>query len=272
MSFVKRPIIVIGSKGMLGQMVVSYFTKRGFNVIPVTERFEEDTKWDFIDAINQYDNGIIFNCVGRIKQKTENEKDLLWSNTILPLALVHHLKPAITIVHPSTDCVFDAHTNIPYPISAVQNATDSYGWSKRLAEVVLKNRKNTFIIRVSIIGPDKNPHGKGLLAWFLSNKPKSSLKGFTNHLWNGITTLEWCKQIEEQLKNHDLNAPSKLLQLGTRDHLSKYHMLELFQKFYSTDYKIDAFEAAEKIDRRLEPVIICKSLKEQLTELVNYNL
>lgn len=255
---------------MLGQMVVAYYTHKGYKVIPVYERFEEDTKWDLINTINQYDNGIIFNCVGRIKQKTENEKDLLWSNTILPLTLVHHLKPSITIVHPSTDCVFNAQTNVPYPVNALPDAIDSYGWSKRLAEVVLKNRSNTFIIRVSIIGPDRNSNGKGLLAWFLSNKPSSKLKGFTNHLWNGITTLEWCKQIESQLQCHDLNSSCQLLQLGTSDHHSKFQMLELFQKYYSTDYIIEPFEAPAKIDRRLVPVIVCKPLNEQLQELRNY--
>src|SRR5574337_876940 len=96
-----RPIIVLGPNGMLGQMVHKYFTNLGYKVVPVNERFEEDTKWAFLNAILIYPNAIVFNCIGRIKQKTTNEKDLLWSNTILPLMLVRYLLPGQTIVHPS---------------------------------------------------------------------------------------------------------------------------------------------------------------------------
>lgn len=266
----KRPILVLGPNGMLGQMVVTYFKKAGLMVLPVSERFEENTREKLFAGINQYENAILFNCIGRIKQKTENEKDLLWSNTILPLALAHQLKPTISIIHPSTDCVFDAKTNVPYPVNTAPNATDSYGWSKRLAESALLGRNNTVIVRVSIIGPDINPDGKGLLAWFLSNKPASRLRGFTNHLWNGITTLEWCKQVNEQLQSTDPNTTCKLLQLGTKEYHSKFQMLELFQKYYQTNHTIDAFEAAEKTDRRLEPGIVCKPLEEQIKEMINY--
>ncbi|MBL7892586.1 MAG: sugar nucleotide-binding protein [Bacteroidia bacterium] len=271
MSFLKRPILVIGSKGMLGQMVVSYFTNKGFKVIPINERFEEETKWDFINAINQYDDGIIFNCVGRIKQKTENEKDLLWSNTILPLALVHHLKSTITIVHPSTDCVFDGLAGRPYAIHENTNAKDSYGWSKILGEEILLKRPNTFITRVSIIGPDKNTSAKGLLGWFLSNPHGSPLSGYTNHLWNGITTLEWCKQVETYAINENLLGKScMMIQFGTKEWYSKYQLLLLFQKYYRTNFTIQPKLTETGVDRRLVPDIISKTLEEQLAELISF--
>lgn len=270
MSAVKPIIQVIGANGMLGQMVVKHFTSKGFTVLAIDERFEENTKWQLLHKINQHKNSVLINCIGRIKQKTNSETDLLWANATLPLALANSLDESITLIHPSTDCVFDGQTNQPYSITTPPNAMDSYGWSKRLGEVALMARKNTFIVRVSIIGPDNNKAGKGLLAWFLSNPQGVELKGFTNHLWNGITTLEWCKQVEVLIAKNE-NKNCELIQLGTNESYSKYEMLLLFQKYYKSTFVITPFEAAEKIDRRLKPTVICKDLDKQLTDLISTN-
>src|SRR5437588_2337824 len=157
-----RPIIILGSNGMLGQMANYYFRRQRHKVIAVTERFEELTKWSFISFLVQYPESIVINCIGRIKQKTDDEKDLLWTNAILPLTLSRYLLPTQTIVHPSTDCVFSGVAGRPYSVNNETDARDSYGWSKILGEEALKNRANTLIPRVSIIGPDKNKKAKGL--------------------------------------------------------------------------------------------------------------
>src|ERR1035437_8494613 len=234
----KKTIVVLGPHGMLGQMVVSWFSHKGYRVIPYEGRFEENSKWLFLNSLNEQEDVIVINCIGKIKQKSTNELDLIWSNSILPLALCEHLKRSVCLIHPSTDCVFDGLTDTPYATNSVPNALDSYGWSKRLGECALSNRPNTFILRVSIIGPDKNPEGKGLLAWFLSNKAGAHLNGFTNHLWNGITTLEWCQQVEKIIHNNIPARPCELIQLGTKEYFTKYQMLELFQKIYQTDFTI----------------------------------
>jgi len=264
----KKTVVIIGPNGMLGQMAVDYFSKREYETIPIQMRFEENTKWDFIDSINKQEKCIVINCIGRIKQKTDDERDLLWSNTVLPLALSAHLKPSIHLIHPSTDCVYDGQTNVPYDTDFAPNARDSYGWSKILAEKAVLGRPNSYIMRVSIIGPDKNPKGKGLLAWFLSNPSKSRLKGYVNHHWNGITTLEWCIQAEKIIQNlNPIQEPCRLLQLGTTENHTKLGMLELFQKHFHTDFQIDSFTSSECIDRRLKPSVECKTLSEQLIEL-----
>lgn len=266
-----RTIVVLGPNGMLGQMVVSYFIQKGYNVVSVKERFEEESKWEFLNNIIKYPGSVVFNCVGRIKQKTIDEKDLLWSNTILPLTLARYLLPTQTLVHPSTDCVFDGLAGRPYLISDDTNAKDSYGWSKILGEEALLNRSNTLITRVSIIGPDRNKSAKGLLGWFLSNAKGSKLNGYTNHLWNGITTLEWCKQVEMYALIRDLSGkPCELMQFGTKKWHSKYEILLMLQKYYQTDFLIEPKATEQGVDRRLEPEIMVKALEEQVAELVSF--
>ncbi|TAN12522.1 MAG: NAD-dependent epimerase/dehydratase family protein [Chitinophagaceae bacterium] len=268
----KRPIIVLGSKGMLGQMVYSYFSKSGFSLHEVQHRFDPKEREKFIDDILAYPDAIIINCIGKIKQKTDDENEILMVNTLLPLALKTHLLPTQTLVHPSTDCVYNGNAIEPYSIMSVPNAIDTYGWSKRLAEEVLRGRPNTIIFRVSIIGPDKNPEGKGLLAWFLNNNEGTKLRGYLNHLWNGITTLEWCKQIVHLLASKDLNDKTIFEIGGTSEYYNKCELLQLFQRTFNTKYDILPFLTPNPVNHLMIPTLISKNFEEQLRELKNYTL
>jgi dTDP-4-dehydrorhamnose reductase len=189
-----KKIIVLGSKGMLGQMVIKYFGALGYSTIEFNERISEHTIFPIIKSINKLDDSVVINCIGKIKQKSDDVFTLLWSNSILPMELSRSLKKTHFLIQPSTDCVFTGNRAQSYDVNDFNDAEDVYGWSKSLGEHVLQHRTNTLIVRVSIIGPDYNSD-KGLLSWFLNLEEGSTVNGFTNHFWNGITTLEWCKRI-----------------------------------------------------------------------------
>ena len=268
-----KKIIVLGSKGMLGQMVKLYFTNEKFEVIVFDKRFTENNFISYFDELNSFEDGIVINCIGRIKQKSEEAFDLLWANSILPLSLARSLKSSHILIHPSTDCVFDGLTDKPYNFSDFHSASDVYGWSKSLGETAVTNMANSLIVRVSIIGPDSNSN-KGLLSWFLNNPSGTILNGFTNHFWNGITTLEWCKRIHEIIINENtLNQFMKqgLIQLGTKEIYSKYEMLRIFKKVFQKDYEIKPQES-QYINRCLQSLIESKSLEIQLNELRTFQL
>jgi dTDP-4-dehydrorhamnose reductase len=265
----KQKIIILGSKGMLGQMVKKYFEREGFDITCFDQRFEYGKRSEYAGFLKSLKSGYLINCIGRIRQKTNNITDLLFANAILPSELRNTLREDIILINPSTDCVFNGKMGSPYPAGHVADAEDEYGWSKRLGEVVLEGRQNTLVPRVSIIGPDNNPAGKGLLAWVKSNPRGSSIKGYTNHLWNGITTLEWCRQVHHFIINNQ-NFPYRLIQFGTEDQYSKYQMLLLFNEIFKLGLLVEPLETPESIDRRLLPDITCKPLPEQLLELESY--
>lgn len=264
-------IVVLGSRGMLGQMAVRYFHDCSYEVIAVPMRYELGNRQELMSAISEHPGAVIINAIGKIKQKSEAVDDLLWANAVLPLDLANTLREDQFLVHASTDCVFSGVDGRAYVPTDVPNANDDYGWSKRLGEIALLSRPNTLILRVSIIGPDDSSDPKGLLGWFLSRPNGSKLRGFTNHYWNGITTLEWCKQVDACLvKMYGNNDPCRLLQLGTEETYSKYEMLRLFQEIYETGYDISTFKTAQSIDRRLVPEIYCRSLKDQLLDIRSF--
>ena len=264
-----RKLVILGSKGMLGQMVKEYFAGENYEITCFDQRFSLENKFEYSDFLGSLRSGYVVNCIGKIRQKTNDGADLLFVNSILPAELRNILHKDVILIHPSTDCVFNGKMGSPYPTAHQSDAEDDYGWSKRLGEVILDGRPNTLIARVSIIGPDNNPAGKGLLAWVKSNLPGASIKGFTNHLWNGITTLEWCKQVRQFISQNEY-FPFRLIQFGTDVHYSKYEMLQLFNRLFKLGLIIDPTETPVAVDRRLLPDIVCKSLPEQLQDLLSF--
>lgn len=266
----KRTVVVLGDKGMLGQMAASYFRARSCDVAVIPMRYEPETRKEFISAVRDYPGAVVINAIGRIKQKSEAVHELLWANAVLPLDLARGLAADQVLIHPSTDCVFSGKDGRPYDAHEMPNAIDDYSWSKRMGEVALLARPNTLIPRVSIIGPDSSATPKGLLGWFLSQPRGSGLRGYTDHYWNGITTLEWCSQVERHLGQlPEQGSRCRLIQLGTAESHTKCEMLNLFQQVYGTDFEISEFATGEDVDRRLKPDVICKPLLEQLLELRN---
>lgn len=260
-------ITILGSRGMLGQMAKEYFTAKGYAVNCFDQRFDSEGRLEYGSFLKTIRSGYVINCIGRIRQKTDNAGDLLNANAILPAELRNILHREVVLIHPSTDCIFSGKLGSPYPCDYESDAEDDYGWSKQLGEVVLQGRPNTLVVRVSIIGPDKNPQGKGLLAWVKSNPRGSTIKGYTNHLWNGITTLEWCNQVHGFIKKHS-GFPFRVLQLGTKEDYSKYEMLLLFNKIFDLGLNIEPLATPDAVDRRLVPDKICKPLTEQLQDLI----
>ena len=108
---------------------------------------------------------------------------------------------------------------------------------------------------------------KDLLTWFLYNKKK--LNGYTNHYWNGITTLEWCKKIEHILKFQKKSINSfKLIQLGTKKIYSKYEMLKIFKKIFKKKIIINR-KKMQYVNKTLKPDICSPNLEIQLEEFKN---
>lgn len=265
-------IVVLGPNGMLGQMVVKFFSEKNFKVTAYDKKFTSESILKYVDVLNKMEDSIVINCIGRIKQKSEDPYDLFLSNSLFPFEILRRLKKSHIFIQPSTDCVFNGIVGSPYYSFSHQNAEDIYGISKSLGEAAVKNRENSLIVRVSIIGPDSNST-KGLMGWFLSNPPGSILNGFTNHFWNGITTLEWCEKLLSLIDDRELFASllnKRIIQLGTMQHYTKFEMLVLFNSFFKTNYIINPIETEKAINRCLIPEIISISLEEQLQKLINY--
>lgn len=247
---------------MLGHTVARFLAERGCEIVTSEARYEGLPRDPLVEAARDSGCGWIINAAGRIKQKCESPMELLLTNSLLPAHLKSRLREGQRLIHASTDCVFSGRRG-SYRIEDERDAADAYGLSKILAEEIACDARCT-IIRTSIIGPEQQDTGHGLMGWFL--RQRGEVAGFINHRWNGITTLEWAKLCGEVISGqHAERGP--ILQPGVEPSLSKYELLQLIARSWGHMVEVRPVSAPEAIDRTLVPTLLRLPLAEQLAEL-----
>ncbi|PCJ90146.1 MAG: hypothetical protein COA52_10720 [Hyphomicrobiales bacterium] len=260
-------ILIIGSKGMLGQACVKHFSK-SHKVNVFDDRYSLENREVFAKLILEFDVDLIIHCVGKIPQLTSDEADLFHINAVMTMDIVNIIdENNIPFIYPSTDCVFNGHgPDDYYSKYQFQDCSNSYGTSKLLGEKIVLTSNNGYVVRVSIIGPDRRPSAQGLWNW-VSNWPIGAvIDGFTNHTWNGITTLQWCKEIE---KLFILGKPDRrLYQLGTAKRISKYNLIKLIASKLGKENTINEVSTAQNVNRSLIPDYYVQDIEIQIDEIV----
>ncbi len=134
----------------------------------------------------------VINAVGIVKQRPDAKEIIpsLEINALLPHRLAVLCKCiGARFIHLSTDCIFSGKRG-NYLENDPSDAEDIYGKTKYLGEV---HESNSLTLRTSIIGRELSRH-TSLLDWFLGQTGK--VKGFTNAIYTGFTTLEMSRIIE----------------------------------------------------------------------------
>jgi dTDP-4-dehydrorhamnose reductase len=250
---------------MLGHVVARFFTERGCAVVTSLARYTGEPRDALVEAARDSGADAVINCLGSTKRRGADRAELYGANALFPVHLAARLEPNQHLVHASTDCVF-AGTRGDYRIDDELDAEDAYGFSKRLGEMIVW-RPQVTVLRVSIVGPDPRPDGRGLLAWFLRQPTGTDVPGYTNHRWNGITTLEWAKLAHDVVvrRGRGESLPP-IVQPGTPP-VTKYELLTLFRDVYRTAHRIAPVRTAETVDRTLVPTDMRLPIATQLAAL-----
>jgi len=167
-------------------------------------------------------------------------------NALFPHCLARKAKDAGgRIIQIATDCVYAGREG-HYAENASHDPLDVYGKTKSLGEV---RSSNVFHLRCSIVGPELKNHLL-LLGWFLRQPLGAKIRGFTNHRWNGLTSLHFAKICHGIIKNN-LRLPH-LQHVVPADEMTKAAMLGEFARVYGRgDVSIERGETAFAIDRTL---------------------
>lgn len=204
-------VLVLGHTGMAGHTIKSYLEEKGYEVYTSHARLPEE-----IDRIDFKYIDVVINCIGMLVEASEKNKALAtYINSYFPHYLSEQ-KPKV--IHLSTDCIFD---------------DNFYGRSKALGEL---NNDKDLTLRMSIIGTDLKPEGTGLFNWFMQQK---EVDGYANAIWNGITTLELAKVIDEAIKQNLTGIYSPL----PEEPITKYMLLHLIANVWDKDVVINLKEA-----------------------------
>ncbi|WJS95165.1 sugar nucleotide-binding protein [Flavobacterium johnsoniae] len=227
---------ILGCNGMAGHIISLYLKEQGHSVLGFAR-----TKSKYVDNIvgdafntallkniiqeNNFD--VVVNCIGMLNQFAEQDKaSSSFLNSYLPHFLAESTENKETqIIHMSTDCVFSGKRG-NYTENDFCDGETFYDRSKALGE--LSDLKN-ITFRNSIIGPDINEKGIGLLNWFMGQS--GEINGYTKSIWTGQTTLQLAKTIEKA-------AMAKVYGLynAVPDHsISKFELLKLFNRYFKGD-------------------------------------
>ncbi len=236
--------LVLGCNGMAGHMISLYLKEQGHDVFGFdrnTPKYVNGVAGDarnidiVRDLINNGKYDSVINCIGILNQFAENNKALAcFLNSYFPHFLAEVTDGTDTqVIHMSTDCVFSGKRG-KYTEEDFRDGETFYDRSKALGE--LEDSKN-ITLRNSIVGPDINPNGIGLMNWFM--KQDGEINGFTKAMWTGQTTLQLAKTMEVAAKE----KASGLYNTVPDQSISKYDLLKLFNYYLRDDsIKINPIE------------------------------
>ena len=270
-------VLVLGSNGMAGHVITKYLISKGHSVTTFARsnadiiKNIEDTNeiiLFFNNIKNEYD--FIINCIGLlVKESNNNPAKAAIVNSWFPHIVEECIKNSKTkLIHLSTDCVFNGEKG-NYTETDIHSETNFYGKSKSYGEV---NNNKDVTFRMSIIGPELKNSGTGLLHWII-NTSDDEVNGWSNVLWNGITTLQLAKCIDQYIHNPIFSGVYHLV--NNNISINKYELLCKINDIYQLDKHIKDSHGPKNInkvlvDTRLIFDFEIPNYDTQLTELKEF--
>lgn len=261
----KIKVLILGSAGMAGHIIKRYLSvfNETYDVYDIARSESDNRRPSFIldvtdfkslsDIIENLQPYYIINCIGLLNKTAEDNPDLaILINSYLPHFLEKITKKShCKVIHISTDCVFSGLKG-GYLESELKDGVGFYAQTKALGEIV--NSKD-LTIRTSIIGPELNSSGIGLLHWFLNQK--NEISGYKSAFWSGVTTLELAKFIHFVLTSN--TTLDGIFHLTNNTKIDKFSLLEIFKSVFNKTELTIKVNGNYKVD---------KSLKNSRTNIV----
>lgn len=200
------------------------------------------------------DIDILVNAAGVIKPHSlKDPATTLFINGAFP-----HLLSSLfggKLIQITTDCAFSGLDNVaPYTEDSIKDPNDLYGVSKSLGEP----SDRSLVLRTSIIGPEISGF-VSLIAW-VQNQSGQTIKGFTRHLWNGITTKQFGKIVDEIVSHRNDYPNHGLFHVFSSD-VTKFEMVNAIAKKFKVNVTVNPDDGPQ-LDRRLATVKdLCFKLK-----------
>jgi len=257
-----QKIAVIGTQGMLGSTVCRYFTEKNYQVLEInssgaTQSNNKVTKFDITqDNLNELEKDLsdidfVVNCAGLIKHKIDKNSltsinNLIKINSLFPFELskLSH-KINFKIIQPATDCAYSGLKG-NYTETDAKDPVDLYGYSKVLGEHI---DMNLLTLRCSLIGRELSTKLE-FLEWVLSQSPENSLSGFTNHYWNGVTTLAFAKIVSGLIESEKFTPGT--FHVLPKDSVSKFELANIISiNFGMTGTNMTQSQSPKAINRTL---------------------
>jgi dTDP-4-dehydrorhamnose reductase len=255
-------VLILGGSGMIGTGLAKSLQAAAINVevtsrsgsplerLPgvVVHKFEANTD-SLEELFKELEIGdYVVNCIGMVKSLINDEDPescdaAYFLNSTFPSKLAAVAEAVgLRVIQMATDCVYSGQ-NGNYSESAPHDALDVYGKSKSLGEVPSTAVMN---LRVSVIGKGS----QGLYHWVASQPQGSTITGYLDHQWNGITSVEYGRIIAGIVRD-DLFIPGvhHIVPTGS---VNKNELVRLIAANAGrSDIKIVPANSSKAVDRTL---------------------
>lgn len=246
-------ILILGGNGMIGhkmyQLISKYYQdtwvtlRNNLSSYSYSEIYNSEKVIDKIDLsnfklllnqLNVLNPDVVINACGiTIRRGIDAFKS---NSIILNSALPHFLNEWVVsnnkrLIHFSTDCVFSGKKG-DYLDNDIKDAIDLYGLTKSMGEII--DSKFTITLRGSMIGRELENKTE-LLEWFLHQK-NNVIKGFTNVIYSGITTVRMAEIVLKLIDQYpNLSGVYNISSIP----ISKFELLKLWNNLFDINANIE---------------------------------
>jgi dTDP-4-dehydrorhamnose reductase len=187
---------------MLGSAVTKALQEKGHEVITASR--STGIKFDAVNLDNEklltaaslQKGDFVINCVGLTKSRIDEASMASRSLAVkLNIDFPNELAKAaeklgVKIIQVATDCVFSGLAG-GYSEGSAHDALDVYGKTKSLGETP---SPNVMHLRCSLIGPEVG-RSSLFFEWVRQQPINAQIDGYTNHLWNGLSSRAFGKVV-----------------------------------------------------------------------------
>ena len=272
----KDKVLVLGSAGLIGHQVYNYLKDSDnyeLHNISYQNKIQDDTvlldarnEQVFIDKITSISPKYIVNCIGiLIDGSNADPENSIFLNSYMPHRLTRLAdKINAKLIHISTDCVFSGDKKEPYIETDEKDGRGVYAKTKGLGEIISDKH---LTLRTSVVGPELKNDGEELFHWFMGQS--GEISGYTKAIWSGVTTTELAKAVKWSIDHHITG----LYHVTNNSSISKYDLLQLFQKYTKKDINIKPFSGKDAnksfIDTRLLMDYKIPSYDQMISDMVS---
>ena len=252
-----RSVLVLGSTGMLGSAVNKALQQSDYRVIEASRNsglcFDATAMHSFelLKSAGVQAGDYIVNCVGLTKSRIDElkvaDRDLaIKLNVVFPMDLANAAEMlGARIIQVATDCVYSGQSG-NYLEDSPHDAHDVYGKTKSLGEI---QNANVMLLRCSLIGPEVG-RSSLLFEWVKNQKFGSTINGFKNHWWNGLSSMAFGRIVSGIIREDLFKAG--LQHVVPQGRVTKHGLIRLvLDGVGRNDVNLVPFDAVRNIDRTL---------------------
>jgi dTDP-4-dehydrorhamnose reductase len=253
--------LVLGADGTFGHLAAQVLSARSRVLAASRSPRADGIAFDALDSdtalgavLEQVKPaGLVINAVGILASEiaAAGREHAVAINAYFPHRLAHIAGTrGLRVVHISTDAVFPSlagRVDESDPIGP----QDIYGITKAAGELL---EPHCVTLRCSIVGPPAPHRQRGLWTWIAGQPQGSRVRGYSNQLWSGLTTLQLaqtCLHLLDSANFARARQEAAIQHLAPNPELSKLELVRTISAVIRPDIVVEPGEAELRVDRRL---------------------